>query len=431
MIRLIFAVLLIFSTLPARATDIQHVQSPNGIKAWLVQEPSIPMIAIDIMFKGGATLDPDTSQGATYMMMGMLEEGAGDLDATAFRQATEALAARFAYDTNRDSVSISAEILRENAEVAIELLRLALVEPQFNDVAIARVKEQILSGLRSDATDPNTQAGLAFRSDIFGTHPYGRALEGTLESVAALNKDDLVAAHQAAMTKDDMYIAVVGDISPAELGPMLDQLLGDLPEQGPNPKAAPNVKTDGAVRVIEMSVPQSVVLFGHEGLDRHDPDFFAAYVMNHILGGGGFSSRLTTEVREKRGLTYGVYSYLAPADLAALYLGSFASANNRVAEAISVLQDEWTRMRDDGATEEELKNAKRYLTGAYPLRFDSNVKIARIMSGLQFEGLGSDYIDYRNDRINGVSLEDVARVARRILKPEALNVVVVGQPEGL
>jgi len=408
MMRFVFAVLILFAALPARAVDIKEVVSPGGIKAWLVQEPSIPMIAIDIMFKGGATLDPDDAQGATYMMMGMLEEGAGDLDATAFRQSTETLAARFAYDTNRDSVSISAEILRENADVAIDLLRLALIEPQFNDVAMARVKTQILSGLRSDATDPNAQAGLAFRSDLFGDHPYGRAIEGTLASVEALSREDLFRAHREALAKDDMYVGVVGDISETELGVMLDRLLGDLPESGAVPKAAPTVKTDGAVKVIQMPVPQSVVLFGHEGIERDDPDFFAAYVMNHILGGGGFSSRLTVEVREKRGLTYGVYSYLAPSDLAALYLGSFASANNRVAEAISVLQDEWTRMRDNGATPEELNNAKRYLTGAYPLRFDSNVKIARIMSGLQY-----------------------ARVARRVLKPESLNVVVVGQPEGL
>ncbi len=431
MMRFVFAVLILFAALPARAVDIKEVVSPGGIKAWLVQEPSIPMIAIDIMFKGGATLDPDDAQGATYMMMGMLEEGAGDLDATAFRQSTETLAARFAYDTNRDSVSISAEILRENADVAIDLLRLALIEPQFNDVAMARVKTQILSGLRSDATDPNAQAGLAFRSDLFGDHPYGRAIEGTLASVEALSREDLFRAHREALAKDDMYVGVVGDISETELGVMLDRLLGDLPESGAVPKAAPTVKTDGAVKVIQMPVPQSVVLFGHEGIERDDPDFFAAYVMNHILGGGGFSSRLTVEVREKRGLTYGVYSYLAPSDLAALYLGSFASANNRVAEAISVLQDEWTRMRDNGATPEELNNAKRYLTGAYPLRFDSNVKIARIMSGLQYEELGIEYVNFRNDRINEVTLEDVARVARRVLKPESLNVVVVGQPEGL
>ena len=285
-----------------------------------------------------------------------------------------ALAARFTYDAGRDTVSISAEVLRENADAAMDLLRTAIVEPQFNEVAIARVREQILSGLRSDMSDPNTQAGRAFRKAIFGDHPYGRPLEGSIESVSLLSREALVAAHRRALTRKGMYVGVVGDISAQELGPMLDRLLGSLPQDAPAPPASPKVVTDGGTEVIGMPVPQSVVIFGHEGIPRDHPDFFAAYVMNHILGGGGFASRLTTEVREKRGLTYGVYSYLAPADLAALYMGSFASANDKVAQAISVVREEWARMQRDGVTAEELENAQRYLTGAYPLRFDSNVK---------------------------------------------------------
>jgi len=431
MIRILFSLFLICAALPAKAIDIQEVTSPGGITAWLVQEPSIPMIGFDINFKGGANLDPASAQGATYMMMGLLEEGAGDLDATAFRKATEALAANFSYNARRDTVSISAEVLRENAEVALDLLRLAIVEPQFNDVAIKRVKGQVLSGLRSDATDPDVQAGTAFRKAIYGDHAYGLRIEGTIDSVTDMTRAELVAAHQSALRRDGMSIGVVGDISPAELGPLLDRLLADLPSDGPTATPAPKVLTDGSVTVVEMPVPQSVVVFGHKGIERDHDDFFAAYVMNHILGGGGFSSRLTQSIRVERGLTYGIYSYLAPSDLSALYMGGFATANNRVGEAISVLRDEWTRMRDGDISQEELDNAKRYLTGAYPLRFDSNVKIAGILAGLQTEDLSIEYVNFRNDRIDAISLADVKRVARDLLKPELLNLVVVGQPEGL
>jgi len=411
--------------------DIKPVRSAGGIDAWLVEDHSIPFMALELRFRGGTTLDDEGTRGAVNLMTGLLDEGVGDLDSQSYARALEDLAASISFDASDDDVSVSARFLSENRKDVLDLLRLALIEPRFDQDAIERVRAQILSGLRSDATDPDVIAGNTFSKLAYGPHPYGSSGDGTLDSVSGINRDALVAAHRAALSRDRLYVGAVGDITADELGVLLDRLLSDLPKEGgPIPEPV-EVLISGGVTVVPFDTPQSVVLFGHEGIDRDDPDFIAAFVMNHILGGGGFESRLMQEVREKRGLTYVVYSYLLPKDLAAVYLGSVASTNDRVAEAVDVIRDEWTRFAEEGATLEELEAAKTYLTGAYPLRFDGHGRIASIMTGMQMQGLALDYINVRNDLVNAVSLEDIRRVAKRVLDPERLHFVVVGQPDGL
>ncbi len=423
---------MLLAAAPLRAEiDITEVTSPGGINAWLVQEESIPFVALELRFKGGASLDLPGKRGATNLMVGLLEEGAGDLDSRAFSERVESLAASFEFDVGDDAVSISARFLTENQDEALALLRDALTKPRFDQDAIDRVKAQLVSMIRSDAQDPDTMVGAAFDSMVFGDHPYGSAIEGTEESVASLTRDDLIAAHQGALARDRVYVGAAGDISAEDLAAVLDKLLADLPETGTPQADAVTVSTEAGVTVVPFDVPQSVAIFGHEGVARDDPDFFAAFVLNEILGGGGFEARLMEEVREKRGLTYGVYSYLVPKDHAALYLGRVSSANDRIAEAIEVIRDEWSRMAETGVTEEELEIAKTYLTGAYPLRFDGNGPIANILVGMQMDDLPVDYVNTRNAKIEAITLDDIKRVAARVLKPEALHFVVVGQPEGL
>ncbi|MCI5109633.1 MAG: insulinase family protein [Marivita sp.] len=423
---------MLLATGPLRAEiDITEVTSPGGINAWLVQEESIPFVALELRFKGGASLDLPGKRGATNLMVGLLDEGAGELESRAFSERAESLAASFDFDIGDDAVSISARFLTENQDDALALLRDAITRPRFDQEAIDRVKAQIVSGVRSDAQDPDTIVGATFDSMVFGDHPYGSAIEGTEESIAALTRDDLIEAHRGALARDRVYVGAAGDISPEELASLLDKLLSDLPETGTPQAPDVTVSTEAGVTVVPFDVPQSVALFGHVGIARDDPDFFPAYVLNEILGGGGFEARLMEEVREKRGLTYGVYSYLVPKDHAALYLGRVSSANDRIAEAIDVIRDEWTKLAENGVTEEELATAKTYLTGAYPLRFDGNGPIANILVGMQMDDLPVEYVNTRNAQIEAITLEDIKRVAARILKPEALHFVVVGQPEGL
>ena len=410
---------------------IREVTSPRGLTAWLVEDHSIPFTALELRFRGGTSLDPADKRGAVHLMTGLLEEGAGELDSRGFARKLESLAASFEYDSGDDSVTVAARFLTENRDDAIALLRSTLMQPRFDADAIERVRAQVLSGLASDAKDPRSIAAEAFARMAFGDHPYGSAGEGTEASVRALTRDDLLAAHRGVFARDRLFIGAVGDITAEELGRLIDDLLADLPETGAPMPGPAEVTIPGGITVIPYETPQSVAIFGQKGIDRDDPDFFAAYVMNQILGGGSFESRLMQELREKRGLTYGVYTYLAPKDLASVYLGSVASANDKIAESIEVIRAEWRRMVNEGVSARELKDAQTYLTGAYPLRFDGNGRIASIMVGMQMQGLPIDYIATRNDKVNAVTLEDINRVAAELLDPEALQFVVVGSPEGL
>ena len=411
--------------------SVKTVTSPGGLSAWVLEEPAIPFTALNIMFSGGAALDPPDKRGAAFMMTGLLEEGAGDLDSQAFAAAKEALSASFSFDVTDDTLSISVRVLTENRAEALALLKTALMEPRFDPDAVERVRQQVLSILASNAQDPTDTAQRVWSEQAFGDHAYGTSYQGTESSVAALTRADFLAAHQNLLVRDAISVSAVGDITAAELGPILDDLLGELPAGSALETAPLELDIPAGLTVVDIPTPQSVAIFGHSGIDRAHPDYFAAFILNTILGGRGIESRLTAEVREKRGLTYGISTILISKDQADVMLGQVASANDRIGAAIEVIRDEWSKLARDGVTAYELHAAQTYLTGAYPLRFDGNSQIARILVGMQRQGLGLDYINTRNARINAVTLPEINRVAAQLLKPEALNFVVVGQPTGL
>jgi zinc protease len=411
--------------------DIVEVTSPGGITAWLYEDHTIPVVTLEASFRGGAALDPAETAGATSLMATLLREGAGELDATAFAAELESFASSLGFSAGADGVSVSATTLVENVEETFELLRLALVEPRFEEDNLARARARQVASLRADATDPNRIASRTFWARAFPDHPYDRPADGTIETVEALDRDGVVAAHERALARDNLLVAVVGAIGAETLAPLLDEVFGGLPEESAERPGPAEAALAGEVEVIELGIPQSVVTFGHAGIPRDDPDFIPAFVLDHVLGGGGFGSRLTAEIRERRGLTYGIYTYLAPNDLGWLYMGGFSSANDRVAEAIELVRAEWERTAAEGITEDELDRAKQFLTGAYALRFDGNARIASQLLGLQIAGLGIDYVNERNALVEAVTLADIERVADRLLDPDALSFVIVGQPRGV
>lgn len=432
MLRLILAVCLVVSgTVVRAAVEIQTITTPEGIGAWVVEERSLPFIAMEIRMEGGANLDRPEKRGAVNLMMALLEEGSADMDARSFQEAREALAASYSFRAFDDSVSVSTRFLTENADEAIALLRQALVDPRFDEDAIERVRAQVIAGIESDSKSPNRIAGDTFYSAAFPDHPYGSDMDGTVETVSALTRDDLLQAHRDAMSRAGIHVSVVGDVSTEKAAQLIDALLADLPLEGPEGPEHVEFGLDGGITVVDFPTPQSVALFGHAGIERDHPDFFAAYILNHILGGGSFESRLMMEVREKRGLTYGVSTFLVPRDLTEMVLGQVASSNDRIAEAIDVIRSEWSRIVEEGVTQEELDAAKTFITGEYPLRFDGNGPIAEIMVAMQQVGLTPDYVVNRNDFVEAVTLDDVNRVARELLDPEALHFVIVGQPIGI
>ena len=426
------AAVLLLIALPARAEiEIQTVTSPGGITAWLAEEPGIPFTALEIRFRGGTALDAPGKRGAVNLMTALIEEGTGDLDSVGFARARDDLAASFSFRADEDTLAVSARFLTENRDQAVDLLRRALTEPRFDQQALDRVRGQVLAGLRQDAKDPGTLASRQFRALAFGAHPYASSGDGTEETVSALTRDDMIAAHRAAIARDRIYVAAAGDISAQELGALLDTLFAGLPATGAAlPDRAP-MDLSGGITVQNFPGPQATVIFGHQGIKRDDPDYFAATILNEILGGGRFSARLMSEVREKRGLTYGIGTYLLGYDQAELVMGQFSSANATVGQAIEVIREEWRKIATDGVTEAELANTKTYLTGSYPLRFDGNGPIASMLVGMQMIGLTPDYPKTRNAKVEAVTMDDVRRVAARLFREADLRFVVVGQPEGV
>ena len=392
----------------------------------------MPLMAMRFVFDGGSAQDPAGKEGLANFLSGMLDEGAGDLTSTAFQERMEELAVKISFDDARDSFYGNFETLTANRDQAIELLRLALTKPRFDQDAVDRVRNQLLANLAYAAKSPDKVAAKAWSARAFEGHPYGRATEGTSETLQKISRQDLEDYRKRVFARDTLRVVAVGDIDAATLGPLLDKVFGGLAAKAKLDTVT--TKTPAAkdkLEVIEMDVPQSVAQFGLPGMARKDPDFMAAFVLNQILGGGGFASRLTEEVREKRGLAYSVYSYLQPYKHAPIFGGGVATKNEEIAQSLDVIRAELKRMADEGPTQDELDNAKKYLTGSFALRFDSNSKIANQLLWMLQEDMGIDYVDKRNALVDAITLEDTKRVAKRLLKTDDLIITVVGKPKGL
>jgi zinc protease len=416
---------------PALATTIERVVSPGGIEAWLVHEPAVPMIAIDFAFVGGAAQDAPGKGGTASLVASLLDEGAGDLDAKTFHARLERKAIELGFQAERDTLRGTLRTLTENKDEAFEYLRLAVTQPRFDQSDVEVIRAQILSMLRRATTSPTDIANLRWWQVAFADHPYGRPVNGTLESVPTVTIADLKDYTHRVLARGNLKVAVVGDIDAETVKVMLDRVFGGLPAQ-PELKPVPNVSPQGLGRriVVKVDVPQAVLAFGGPGIARKDPDFMAAYIVNHILGGGAFSSRLYQEVREKRGLAYSVYDSLVWLNHSALFLGGTATRADRAGETLDVIDKEIHRLADEGPTADELAKAKAYLKGSFVLNLDTSSKIAALLVQLQLDGLGIDYFTRRPEMINGVTLEDARRVAKRMLDTGML-VTVAGRPEGV
>ncbi|MDE1973456.1 MAG: insulinase family protein [Hyphomicrobiales bacterium] len=416
---------------PGMATTIERVVSPGGIVAWLVHEPAVPMIAVDFSFAGGSAQDPAGKAGTASLVAGLLDEGAGDFDSKAFHARLERKAIELGFQADRDALRGALRTLTENREEAFDDLRLALTAPRFDPTDVEIIRSQIISNLRRATTSPSEMASVRWWQTAFAGHPYAHPVNGTLESLPAVSIDDLRAYTRRVLARDNLKVAVVGDIDAEAVKTMLDRVFGGLPARS-ELAAVADVSPRGLGRriVTRLDVPQTVIMFGGPGIARQDPDFMAAYVVNHILGGGSFSSRLYQEVREKRGLAYSVHDSLAWLTHAPLFVGGTATRAERTSETLDIVRREISRLADDGPTADELAKAKSFLIGSFPLNLDTSGKIAAMLVQLQIDNLGIDYFTQRPKMIDAVTLDDARRVAKRLLGG-GLLVSVVGRPDGL
>ncbi len=432
-----FFLSLFFLTFPAlgpahSAVDIQEVRSESGVTAWLVEDYTVPMVALRFLFEGGAAQDPEGREGLANLMTGLFDEGAGELDSETFQLALDDAGADMGFDAGRDAISGSMRTLAETRTEAFGLLRLALTEPRFDQAPIDRIRAQIMAGIEARSRDPETAARVAFAQAVYGDHPYARRNEGTPQSLSAITAEDLRSQHKRLFARDNLIVGVVGAIDAETLKKDLDRLFGDLPE---NADLAPiedvEPRLDQTVR-IDYPLPQTSLQLAYKGIARDDPQFFPALLMNHVLGGGSFTSRLFDEVRDKRGLAYSVGSGLSNSRHSdALVIGT-ATNPDRAPETLQVIRDVVAKMAADGPTEEELDAAKRYLLGSYAINnLASSRAIANTLVGLQFEALGIDYVQRRPDLINAVTREQAAAQARELLSGEpAVLVIGPGAEDG-
>lgn len=416
-----------------QATDIRKVVSDKGIVAWFVPDSSVPLLALNVVFRGaGSATDPDGKEGLAEMTSSLLDEGAGNIASADFQRRLEDIAAQMTFSAGRDHFSGRLRTLSSERDDAFDLLRLAISKPRFDQEPVERVRSQLLAALKRNAENPRRISGRTWSETVFAGHPYSRPAMGTEDSLAAISAPDLKSFVGERFTRDRLVIGVVGDISEDELKSRLDSVFGDLPQTGPAfdiPEVQPSAA--GKTVVVSKPIPQSVMIVGQKGIKREDPDWYAALLVTRIFGGGGLSSRLYAEVREKRGLAYSVYAYLNPMEKSALIVGGVATQNARAGESLDVIRAEWAKLRDKGITAEELRDAKTYSNGSFPLRLGSSRGIAGLLVGMQISNLGMDYIKNRPSLINAVTLEDANRVARRLYDADRLTAVVVGQPKGI
>lgn len=410
--------LLILLNLPANAIEIQEVVSPKGIKAWLVEDNSVPLVSMRFSFKGGTSQDPGGKEGLANLMTGLFDEGAGDLDSDSFQERIDNLGGEMSFTASPDSVSGSIRMLAENRDAVSDLLALAVNKPRFDQDAVDRIRQQVVASLEASQRNPSTIASRKFSEVLYGNHPYGRPDEGTVKSLQSISREDLATFHRKNFARDRLTVGVVGSINAKDLGEMLDKVFGDLPanaELVPVPDAKLAL---GTTTSLSFDMPQTSISFVYPAIPRKDPEFFAAYLMNHILG-GGFTSRLYAEVREKRGLAYSVSSSMALRDHVSALTISTATRPEKAQESLKIIREQVAAMANDGPTEAELQAAKSYLKGSYAVNnLDSSVSIADTLVGLQEAGLDREYIDKRAELIDAVTLDQVKAIAKKLLEAE-------------
>ncbi len=416
----------------APSMPITEIVSPQGVTAWLVEDHSVPVISLQFAFRGGMALDPAGKAGLANLVASTLDEGAGDLDSDAFNAALEDDSIYLSYSASRDEFRGAVKTLTVNKDQAFDLLTLSLAQPRFDADDVTRVKQQIISDIRNNLSDPGWIGYRTLNDIIYAGHPYNQPGQGTIKSVETLQPADLRKFVNARLARDQLLVTVAGDITAAELAPLLDGIFGKLPAKAaPFTVADADIKGVGKNYVVNRALPQTRIILVAKTIARSDPDWYAATVMNYVLGGGGFNSRLMQEVREKRGLTYGVDSQIQHYDHANIMLVSASTNNDSAAKAVDLIKQEYRTMAAGGITADELKDAQTYLTGALPLALTSTDKIADFLMQIRLEGLGRDYPAERLQKLQAVTQADVARVAKRLLNDKDLTLIAVGAPKNL
>lgn len=400
----------------------------NGLTLLVASRRALPIVTVNVTVEAGSLWEPEAQAGLAYLTASLLTRGTASLTATQIDEAVDFIGASLSSGADRDSSDLSLSVLRKDLPTGLKLLADVLLHPAFHHGEIARKVQEIRAALRKRQEDPGEVALEAFNELVFGRHPYGRPLEGTDESLSSITRDEVVRFYRDHYSPERTIITVVGDVEPKEITAQLRELFNPWPKRkGAAERAGEPVRLRGKafVKKIDRGVTQANIILGHQGIRRDNPDFYAVTVMNYILGGGGFSSRLVERIREEKGWAYDVHSYFSPGLERGAFQVGLQTKNENAGPAVGEVLRELRRIRDQGVTDQELADAKAYLTGSFPLRLDTNSKLAGLISTVEYYKLGLDYADRYRTLIEAVTKEEVLRVARAYLTPDQYVLVVV------
>lgn len=429
---ILLALFIGFISQPVNAVEVQEVTGKKGVTAWLAEDNTLPMVVIKMAFKkAGSAYDPEGKEGLAFMVASLLSEGAGDLDGLEFKKQLEQYAIHLEFDVDEDVFYISIKTLTEHLDRTLSLLKSVLLSPRFDVEAVERKRQNILLLQLKQSEEPSRLATKTFQKKAFPNHPYGNPVYGSEEGVNAITREDLVDYIKQRFTRAQFFVAVSGDINKETLAPLLDQYFGELRHSSSSSETVEEIKVSLGVAPSQVAIEsdQSVAVFGQRGVKRLDPEFYPSFIMNQILGGGGFESRLMQEVREERGLAYSVYTMLETYPHTGILIGKVSTDAARINESLNTIFAEFKRLQTEGVTAEELQQTKDYLIGSFPLRLGSNSTLASYLLGMQLKDLGKDFLDKRNDYVRAVTHKEVNEAARTLLDPDNMILVVVGPNE--
>lgn len=411
------------------ATKVKEVVSPKQkIKAYLFEDKTNPIISVNFMFKNsGLANDNDTEVGLANMVAALLTTGSGELDRIQFQEELEKRAISISFSASRDEMNGALLTTKAQAGKAYRLLKNVLAYPRFDEADIEQVKAERLVMLKQQSEHPDRVLGLEANEILFGNHPYSRNPLGKASDIIAISRSQVAEYVKNHFTRNNLIVGIAGDISTEEAGKMLDDVFGSLPDSGRTAfvrKA--RIDYQGGDRNIDKNLPQSIARFVAPGVTRSDKDFYPLYVANHVLGGSGLTSRLSLAAREKEALTYGVYTYMSTADKAPMLAGSFSATPENFSRVKKIVKNEWQKMGDRGVSQEELVAAKEYLLASYNLRFASITDIAEILTAMQKEDLGIDFLQKRNDYIRNIKLTEVNTAAKKFFDNKNLRFITIG-----
>ncbi len=419
---------IIFLSGTSFALDVKRFVMPNGLTVLVAERHNLPIVTFSLLIKASPFDEDEDKAGLASLTAELLTEGTKKRKAGDISEEIEFIGASLDSSANSDFTSITLSVLKKDLEKGFDILSDILLHPTFPEEEINRKKAMIKGNLKQFEEDPSFVADRAFRRAVYGNHPYGRLVTGTENTIDRIKREDLIEFHSTYYRPNNTILSVAGDVTENEVKELFDRYLHQWHHSKiPDKKSTRDVKSKERVILIDKDLTQANIIIGHKGLKREDPDYYTVSVMNYILGGGGFSSRLMQRVRDEMGLAYDIHSLFDARKEGGFFYVKVQTKNDSASKVIEEILEAFKRIRAEAVSDQEIEDAKAYLTGSFPRRLDTNRKIADLLVAMEFYNLGLDYINKYPELIKSITKDDIIKVAKKYINLEDLVFVVVAK----